>query len=82
MPDFGILRGFNEKLFGDKLFAGQTPTKLGVIGSDDSSYTNEYRAILQYAQLNGFTIPTKTQQNLQNNLIVSLMSSGIWSKFD
>ena len=35
MPDFGIMRGFNEKLFGDKLVAGQLPTELGFIGSVD-----------------------------------------------
>jgi surface protein len=29
MPDFGIFRGFNDKLFGDKLYAGQRPTELG-----------------------------------------------------
>jgi surface protein len=29
MPDFGIFRGFNEKLFGDKLYAGQLPINLG-----------------------------------------------------
>jgi hypothetical protein len=37
MPDFGIMRGFNEKLFGDKLVAGQLPTQLGLIGSVDIS---------------------------------------------
>ena len=35
MPDFGIFRGFNQKLFGDKLVAGQLPTQLGLIGSED-----------------------------------------------
>lgn len=35
MPDFGIMRGFNDKLFGDKLVAGQLPTQLGLIGSSD-----------------------------------------------
>jgi hypothetical protein len=35
MPDFGIFRGFNEKLFGDKLYAGQLPTQLGIIGSEN-----------------------------------------------
>jgi hypothetical protein len=35
MPDFGIFRGFNEKLFGDKLYAGQLPTQLGLIGSEN-----------------------------------------------
>lgn len=34
MPDFGIFRGFNEKLFGDKLVAGQLPTKLGMVADD------------------------------------------------
>jgi hypothetical protein len=34
MPDFGIFRGFNEKLFGDKLYAGQLPINLGLIGSE------------------------------------------------
>ena len=36
MPDFGIMRGFNEKLFGDKLVAGQLPTQLGLIGSESA----------------------------------------------
>jgi hypothetical protein len=35
MPDFGIFRGFNDKLFGDKLVAGQLPINLGLIGSGD-----------------------------------------------
>jgi hypothetical protein len=34
MPDFGIFRGFNEKLFGDKLYAGQLPIHLGMVESD------------------------------------------------
>jgi hypothetical protein len=29
------MRGFNEKLFGDKLVAGQLPTQLGLVGSQD-----------------------------------------------
>lgn len=37
MPDFGIFRGFNDKLFGDKLYAGQLPTQLGIIGSQNVS---------------------------------------------
>jgi hypothetical protein len=34
MPDFGIFRGFNEKLFGDKLYAGQLPINLGMVRAD------------------------------------------------
>lgn len=39
MPDFGIFRGFNEKLFSDKLYAGQLPTQLGLIGSESFGFT-------------------------------------------
>jgi len=35
MPDFGIFRGFNDKLFGNKLYAGQLPINLGFIGSQN-----------------------------------------------
>ena len=38
MPDFGIMRGFNDKLFGDKLYAGQLPTQLGKIGSENFGF--------------------------------------------
>jgi hypothetical protein len=38
MPDFGIFRGFNEKLFGNKLYAGQLPTQLGKIGSESFGF--------------------------------------------
>jgi hypothetical protein len=34
MPDFGIFRGFNDKLFGDKLYAGQLPINLGMVKAD------------------------------------------------
>jgi hypothetical protein len=32
------MRGFNEKLFGDKLVAGQLPTQLGLIGSESVGF--------------------------------------------
>ena len=38
MPDFGIMRGFNSKLFSDKLVAGQLPTQLGLIGSESFGF--------------------------------------------
>ena len=38
MPDFGQFRGFSDKLFGDKLYAGQLPTQLGLIGSEDFGF--------------------------------------------
>lgn len=38
MPDFGIFRGFGSKLFSDKMYAGQLPTQLGLIGSESFSF--------------------------------------------
>lgn len=38
MPDFGIFRGFGSKLFSDKLYAGQLPTQLGLIGSESFGF--------------------------------------------
>ena len=33
MPEFGILRGFSEKTFGDKIVPGQLPRQVGLTGS-------------------------------------------------
>lgn len=82
MPDFGIFRGFNEKLFGDKLVAGQLPTQLGLIGSEDFGVDPDYKAILDYAIAQGYTIPSSSQQDLQNQLVVDLKNAGVWSDLD
>jgi hypothetical protein len=82
MPDFGIFRGFNEKLFGDKLYAGQLPTQLGFIGSEDFGTDPDYQAILDYATTQGYTLPSVSQQTLQNQLVVDLKDAGIWNKLD
>jgi len=81
MPDFGIMRGFNEKLFSDKLVAGQLPTQLGVIGSF-SALDIDYQAILSYAIIQGYSLPSESQQVLQNQLIVDLKNVGVWNKLD
>jgi len=82
MPDFGIFRGFNEKLFGDKLVAGQLPTQLGLIGSEVFGFDPDYQDILDYATTQGYTLPSLSQQALQNQLVVDLKDAGIWSALD
>jgi len=77
MADFGIFRGF-----GDKLFQGQLPTQLGLIGSEDFGFDPDYKAILDYATTQGYTLPSANQQTLQNQLVVDLKDAGIWSKLD
>jgi len=81
MPDFGIFRAFNDKLFGNKLYAGQLPTQLGTIGSI-SLYDVDYQAVLNYATSLGYTLPSLLQQVKQNKLLVDLKAAGIWSKLD
>jgi hypothetical protein len=83
MPDFGIFRGFNDKLFGDKLYAGQLPINLGLIGSQEVfNFDPDYQAVLDYATTQGYTLPSESQQLLQNQLVVDLKDGGIWNKLD
>ena len=82
MPDFGIFRGFNEKLFGDKLVAGQLPTELGFIGSGDFGFDPDYKAVLDYANARGYALPSSYQLTLQNRLVLDLKDAGVWSKLD
>lgn len=42
----------------------------------------DYQAILDYATTQGYTLPSASQQILQNQLMVDLKSGGIWSKLD
>jgi hypothetical protein len=80
MPDFGIFRGFNDKLFGDKLYAGQLPINLGLIGSTDFSGTDP-DALAFFARVTaaGGTL-SATEQLAIDTLVKQLKLDGIWSK--
>ena len=41
-----------------------------------------YQAILDYATAQGYTLPSDSQKLLQNQLVVDLKASGVWSKLD
>jgi hypothetical protein len=41
-----------------------------------------YQAVLDFATSEGDTLPSESQQNLQNNLLKSLKTLGIWDKLD
>ena len=77
MPDFGIFRGISEKSFGDKLFAGQLPIELGY-----NNFCSEYIQVLSVAKYYNYTLPSFSQQLKQNDLLLNLKSSGVWSKLD
>jgi hypothetical protein len=80
MPDFGIFRGFNDKLFGDKLCAGQLPINLGLIGSTDFSGTDP-DALAFFARVTaaGGTL-SANEQTAVNTLVVQMKLDGIWTK--
>jgi hypothetical protein len=42
----------------------------------------EYRAVLDYAILQGYTLPSVEVQATQNQLLSDLKSTGIWNKLD
>lgn len=75
MPDFGIFRGFNLKLFSDKLFAGQLPTQLGRIGSVDP----DAQAFFDRVTAAGGTL-SLIEQTAINTLVAEMKTNGIWSK--
>lgn len=79
MPDFGIFRGFNDKLFGNKLYAGQLPTQLGLIGSVSFGFDTDALAFFNRVTTAGGTLST-TEKNAVNQLVIDLKGYSIWSK--
>lgn len=79
MPDFGIFRGFNDKLFGDKLYAGQLPTQLGFIGSEDFGLDVDALAFFARVTAAGGTL-SATEQVAIDTLVKQMKLDGIWTK--
>jgi hypothetical protein len=42
----------------------------------------DYKAILDYATTQGYTLPSESQRLLQEQLIIDLKAAGVWSKLD
>jgi hypothetical protein len=77
MPDFGIFRGFNEKLFGDKLYAGQLPINLGMVKADFI----DVDALAFFAKVTaaGGTL-SATERLAIDTLVKQMKADGIWTK--
>ena len=56
----------------------------GIIGSSivQFAFDADYQAVLDYGTTQGYTLPSASQQLLQNQLVVDLKDGGIWSKLD
>jgi hypothetical protein len=78
MPDFGIMRGFNENLFGDKLVAGQLPTQLGLIGSSDFGFDPDAQAFFDRVTAAGGTL-SATEKIAVDTLVKQMKLDGIWT---
>jgi hypothetical protein len=57
-------------------------TLLGAGQGQNSSFDADYQAVLTKAVALGFNLPLAPQQIIQNNLVLALKASGIWSKLD
>ena len=79
MPDFGIMRGFNEKLFGDKLVAGQLPTQLGLIGSQEViNIDPDAQAFFDRVTAAGGTL-SATEKTAVDTLVKQMKLDGTWT---
>jgi hypothetical protein len=78
MPDFGIMRGFNDKLFGDKLVAGQLPTQLGLIGSSDFGTDPDAQAFFDRVTTAGGSL-SATEKLAVDTLVKQMKLDGIWT---
>jgi hypothetical protein len=72
------MRGFNEKLFGDKLVAGQLPTQLGLIGSSDFGIDIDAQAFFDRVTAAGGTL-SATEQLAVDTLVKQMKLDGTWA---
>jgi hypothetical protein len=73
MPDFGIFRGF-----GDKLIQGQTPTQLGSIGSFVFGFDADALAFFNRVTTAGGSL-SDTEKLAVNSLVTQMKADGIWT---
>ena len=59
-------------------FSGDTALASGGGGGFDP----DYQAVLDYATTQGYTLPTASEQILQNQLMIDRKSAGLWDKDD
>jgi hypothetical protein len=73
------MRGFNEKLFGDKLVAGQLPTQLGLIGSQEvNDIDSDAQAFFDRVTAAGGTL-SATEKLAVDTLVKQMKLDGTWT---
>jgi len=74
MTNFGIFRGF-----GEKLFQGELPTNLGLLGSETFGFDTDAQAFFDRVTTAGGSLSV-TEQTAVNTLVIQMKTDGIWSK--
>jgi hypothetical protein len=66
------------------VYLGTNAVQKVYLGTNEvwSAFDADYKAVLDYATTKGYTLPSASQQALQNQLLVDLKDAGIWSKLD
>lgn len=47
-----------------------------------AGFDSDYQAVLDYATTQGYTLPSASQQTIQNQLVLDLKTAGAWSNID
>jgi hypothetical protein len=55
---------------------------IGIFSQGGVPIDADYQAILDYATTQGYTLPSSSQQTLQNQLVIDLKDAGVWSNLD
>jgi len=55
---------------------------IGIFSQGGVSFDADYQAVLDYATTQTYTLPSASQQALQNQLVIDLKDAGVWSKLD
>jgi len=58
------------------------PITHGIWASNSSGFNTFYQDILDYATGQGYTLPSEDQQDLQNDLVESMVNLGVWDNLD
>lgn len=66
------------------VYLGTNAVQKVYLGANEvwSAFDDDYKAILDYATAQSYTLPSAAQQVLQNQLLVDLKDAGVWSKLD
>lgn len=55
---------------------------IGILAGSAGGFDADYQAVLDYATTQGYTLPSASQQLLQEQLVKDLKAAGVWSKLD